>query len=130
MITFDPGYPRPKRRKKKPSSRARGRGVATDTRAPSSAPDVAAVLEARGRVYGDFRTQTEVAQSLKQTIRGSKGWWGLESDQREALEMICTKISRIMMGDPNHIDSWRDISGYAELVTARLAILEEHGEIP
>ena len=36
--------------------------------------------------------------------------------QREALHMICSKLARIANGDPNHIDSWHDIAGYATLV--------------
>jgi len=33
--------------------------------------------------------------------------------QREALEMICTKISRIIVGDCSHVDHWNDLAGYA-----------------
>jgi hypothetical protein len=33
----------------------------------------------------------------------------------EALEMICTKIARILSGNPNDPDHWKDIAGYAEL---------------
>ena len=36
--------------------------------------------------------------------------------QREGLEMIAHKISRILNGDPNYDDSWVDIAGYAQLV--------------
>jgi hypothetical protein len=43
-----------------------------------------------------------------------------DADQAEALDMIFTKIGRILNGDPNHIDSWVDIAGYAKLVADRL----------
>jgi hypothetical protein len=36
--------------------------------------------------------------------------------QRESLDMIATKIARIVCGDPDELDSWVDIGGYAELV--------------
>ena len=36
--------------------------------------------------------------------------------QQEALHMICSKLARIANGDPNHVDSWHDIAGYASLV--------------
>ena len=40
--------------------------------------------------------------------------------QEEALHMICSKLARIANGDPNHIDSWHDIAGYATLVVKAL----------
>jgi hypothetical protein len=40
--------------------------------------------------------------------------------QAEALDMIFSKIARIVIGDPNHTDSWIDIAGYAKLVADRL----------
>jgi len=42
------------------------------------------------------------------------------TDQAEALDMIFSKIARILNGDPNHLDSWTDIAGYATLVADRL----------
>lgn len=30
--------------------------------------------------------------------------------------MIAHKLARIMNGDPNYIDNWTDIAGYAQLV--------------
>ena len=44
----------------------------------------------------------------------------MDPDQREAMEMICQKMARIMNGDPNYSDSWHDIAGYATLVANRL----------
>jgi hypothetical protein len=44
----------------------------------------------------------------------------LYPDQLQALDMIATKISRIVNGNPNHTDSWTDIAGYATLVADRL----------
>ena len=44
----------------------------------------------------------------------------LDDDQIEALDMIASKIARVVNGNPNHIDSWIDIAGYATLVADRL----------
>lgn len=49
----------------------------------------------------------------------------MDPDQIECLEMIAHKIGRILNGDPNYGDSWRDISGYATLVADRLEGLKE-----
>jgi hypothetical protein len=34
--------------------------------------------------------------------------------------MIAHKLGRIVNGDPNYVDSWVDIAGYATLVAKRL----------
>lgn len=81
--------------------------------------DVKAILDERGSRYGDFRTQAEITQLLKnamQAHRGGLGWLSLKAFQREALEMIASKIGRVLNGDPDYEDSWRDIAGYATLV--------------
>ena len=44
----------------------------------------------------------------------------LSPQQQEALEMICHKIARIVAGNPNFVDHWRDIAGYATLVANEL----------
>lgn len=77
-------------------------------------------LQERGERYGRFMTHAQVTQELKDCMRAHPGWESLESDQAEALEMIAHKIGRILNGDPNYDDSWRDIAGYAVLVEKRL----------
>lgn len=88
-----------------------------------SQPDsITATLTERGARYGLFKDHAEIAQCLKVAIRGymADKWNDLEDDQREALEMICHKIARIVNGDPHYADSWVDIAGYAKLVADRL----------
>lgn len=77
-------------------------------------------LEERGQVYGEFKDNGRIAQLLKNVARGSSGWMRLQHDQKEALEMILHKIARIVNGDPNYVDSWTDIAGYARLIERRL----------
>lgn len=80
------------------------------------------VLKERGDRYGRFDHHSEITQALKRDMRSfdlSK-WAKLEPDQKESLEMIAHKIGRILNGDPNYEDSWRDIAGYATLVADRL----------
>ena len=71
------------------------------------------LLETREQTHGNFALTSKVAQDLKNTYR--YGPQPLSSAQYEALDMICTKIARIMCGDPNHPEHWIDITGYAEL---------------
>jgi len=87
-----------------------------------SADQVKALLDERGKNYGTFEALSKIVQSLKGVIYKELGSRSkaLADDQIEALDMICHKIARIINGDPNHIDSWQDIAGYARLVAERL----------
>jgi hypothetical protein len=77
-------------------------------------------LNERGERYGEFSEFSVICQSLKDIIRNTKGWGKLTPSQKEALEMIMHKSARILNGDPNWVDSWHDISGYASLEEKRL----------
>lgn len=77
-------------------------------------------LQERGSQYGKFVDHASVTQSLKSAMKSSPKWEILQTDQREALEMIAHKIGRILCGNPNFHDSWHDIVGYAKLVADRL----------
>ncbi len=83
---------------------------------------VDAVLAERGARYGSFIDQARVAQELKGVMGESLLAQGkrLDDDQIEALEMIFSKLARIINGDPHYADSWIDIAGYATLVADRL----------
>lgn len=65
----------------------------------------------RGATHGDFREQFDIAQRLKVALGPRK----LHPIQREALDMIMTKVSRIVTGNPDEPDHWEDIAGYAML---------------
>lgn len=80
-------------------------------------------LEERGKSYGEFKENAKIAQHLKQVVRCANNWSNMPDDMREAVDMICSKISRMVTADCNHIDNWTDIQGYAKLVEDRL--LEE-----
>lgn len=84
--------------------------------------DITATLTERGARYGTFAGHAEISQRLKGVLMKFEAERGcdLDPDQREALEMICHKIARIINGDPNYADSWVDIAGYAKLVADRL----------
>lgn len=73
----------------------------------------------RGEEYGDFMTQFKVAQQLKTVLRQGR-IQETQSVSKEALDMICTKMSRIICGNQYSEDSWRDIAGYATLIADQL----------
>lgn len=78
------------------------------------------ILAARGKVYGSFIGNARVSQQLKATMRAGPSWSALRPDQKEALEQIALKISRIVTGDPDYVDNWDDTAGYAIRVADRL----------
>lgn len=87
--------------------------------------DIDATLQERGNRYGPFDGHATITQALKEVMNNSvdavdTNWTRLSASQKEALEMIAHKIGRILNGDPNYDDSWRDIAGYAELIVKQL----------
>jgi hypothetical protein len=76
-----------------------------------------AIIETREEAHGDYQAQASFAQYLKSAMRAGEKWKSLSAPQHETLEMIAVKISRILNGNPNDPDHWRDISGYATLIT-------------
>jgi len=77
-------------------------------------------LEERQKTHGEFSSHAEISQSIKREIMAASGYFMLSTDQREALDMIAHKIARILNGNPNYIDHWHDIAGYATLVEMEL----------
>jgi hypothetical protein len=78
------------------------------------------LLAERGRTHGKFEDTAGIAQSIKAAMRSTTVWHQLDVEQKEALEMIATKIGRILGGNPDHKDSWTDIAGYARLIEDRI----------
>jgi type I site-specific restriction endonuclease len=86
-------------------------------------PDkVEETLDARAVDYGLFIEGAEVMQMLKRVVQNALNNRGktLAHDQAEAMDMIIHKIGRIVNGNPDVVDHWVDIAGYAKLVADRL----------
>ena len=73
------------------------------------------IIAERNATHGNWEQQSATAQALKDVLRESHNWSALTASQREALEMICVKVSRIVNGDPNCKDHWDDVGGYGRL---------------
>jgi hypothetical protein len=72
-----------------------------------------ALLNERGKTHGSFVRNAEVSQRLKDIFQYYGG--DLHVVQKEALDMIALKISRILSGQGAYADHWDDIAGYATL---------------
>lgn len=76
--------------------------------------DINATLAERGNNYGEFDDNARTTESMKLLFRRSPSWPEMQPYHHEALDMIAHKISRLLNGDPDFIDSWVDIAGYAQ----------------
>jgi hypothetical protein len=84
--------------------------------------DVDETLDNRAQDYGKFKDGAELMQGIKRlladhALRHNKTF---ADDQWEALEMIVHKMARIVNGNPDKVDHWVDIAGYAKLIADRL----------
>jgi len=84
--------------------------------------EVDETLDARAVEYGKFIEGAEVMQMLKRVVLNALNNRDktLAHDQAEAMDMIIHKIGRIVNGNPDVVDHWLDIAGYAQLVADRL----------
>jgi hypothetical protein len=76
-------------------------------------------LNEREKTHGSFKRTANTAQLIKMTIRNGT-LSPLSQSQKESLDLIATKIARIVSGDPDDPDHWRDIEGYSRLARKQL----------
>ena len=83
---------------------------------------VDAILNNRAKQYGKFIEGAEIMQMTKRLVHNYVEQRGtsLAFDQLEAIDMIIHKLGRIINGNPDKVDHWDDIAGYATLVSDRL----------
>ena len=85
-------------------------------------------LEQRGELYGKFKDVAATTYALQEILRNAKNHEHMTDDLVIALDMICNKMARIVNGDPNYIDNWHDIAGYATLVEQELNVTSRDKE--
>ena len=84
------------------------------------------LLTEREKTHGPFMATAAKAQQLKDAMQGGKNWGELDDIQREALQMIASKIARILSGNSSEVDHWKDIAGYANLAVQEIARLNSY----
>lgn len=86
--------------------------------------DIDHILETRGGTHGDFTDNARFSTTVKDLIQQitDDQHQVMTPVQREALDMIVHKISRIICGDSSEPDHWADIAGYAMLVVDRINV--------
>jgi len=79
-----------------------------------------ALLTERRSTHGDWLVQSQATNAIKSLFRQYANWDELTPSQAESLDMIATKLGRIITGNPYFKDHWLDLAGYARLVSDRL----------
>ena len=72
------------------------------------------ILKEREKTHGEFQFVAALTRSLKEATQVYRS--EMPAVHEEALDMIFVKIARVICGDHNEPDHWRDIIGYAQLV--------------
>ena len=78
------------------------------------------ILSERGDRYGSFADVANTTMRILRAIQWAKNGKSMSDSQEVALQMIASKIARIANGDPDYIDNWVDIAGYAQLIANKL----------
>ncbi len=76
---------------------------------------IAPLLVERGTTHGSFEDNAIISQSIKFYMRISGGWDKLTDVERESMDMIALKFSRILSGKSLERQHWEDVVGYAQL---------------
>jgi uncharacterized protein with von Willebrand factor type A (vWA) domain len=86
--------------------------------------DIRNTLKEREATHGHYHHTAAGVQGMKEAMRLGQSWNRLSWQQKEGLEMIVHKISRMVNGDPYHPDHIKDIIGYATLVEDSMEAVE------
>lgn len=78
------------------------------------------ILNEREKTHGPYENVAITAQHIKVAMRAGIKYEEIDPVLMESLDMIATKIARIVNGDPNVKDHWDDIAGYALLISREL----------
>lgn len=79
------------------------------------------LLATRQTTHGSFQDNAIMSQAIKAMFRASAGWAALTDIEREAMDMIALKFSRILSGKSMERQHWEDVKGYAALVEEQCA---------
>jgi hypothetical protein len=74
------------------------------------------LLEERQVTHGSFEDNAIISQAMKASFRSCPGWNRLKDIEKESMDMIALKFSRILSGRSLSRQHWEDIVGYAKLV--------------
>ncbi|MCP4091314.1 MAG: hypothetical protein GY746_16210 [Gammaproteobacteria bacterium] len=89
---------------------------------------LADILKQREQQYGSYAQKSLEIQVMKDVVRNSKNWNEMPAYMQESIDMIISKVGRVLNGDITHVDNFKDIAGYAQLVCTELEQPEPENE--
>jgi hypothetical protein len=87
--------------------------------------DTEKILIKREQTHGGYTDTAAYAQSIKNVLRLTEKYHSLAPTAKESLDLIATKIARILSGDAELAEHWEDIAGYAGLEARRLGKMRD-----
>ena len=88
--------------------------IALSCNGPGAESTKSLIVE-REKTHGSFDQNATTSQQLKAIFRAQPNYKELCPCHKEALDMIASKIGRILAGQAEFPDHWDDIAGYAHL---------------
>jgi len=83
--------------------------------APVGAGGVEGLIAQRQNTHGEFGDNARISQAIKRIMRAEPGWELLSDTERESMDMIALKFSRILSGKSLEKHHWEDVVGYGKL---------------
>lgn len=80
--------------------------------------EIAQILQQRATTHGNYKDVTHFYRQFMKILSNNSA--NLTDEQYMALSMIFGKTARILAGNPDFDDHWKDIAGYATLVANSL----------
>ena len=87
----------------------------TPTAEAGAAAAGAAIIAERQTTHGMFEDNARVSQVIKEIFRAQPGWANLTDVERECMDMIALKFSRMLSGRSLEKQHWEDVVGYGQL---------------
>lgn len=97
--------------------------AAPPAEASAAAAERDPLLEARQNTHGSFADNARVSQAIKRIFRDEPGWGLLTDVERESMDMIALKFSRILSGKSLELQHWEDVRGYAGLAEEQCKVI-------
>lgn len=86
------------------------------------------ILAEREKTHGSFENVAITAQEIKDAVHTGTEYYRAHPLIKESLDMIASKMARIVNGNSFHKDHWVDIVGYAQLVVNEIEEAEENNK--
>ena len=82
--------------------------------------DIQELINDRGKDHGSYERVATITQLYISIFERRTDWINRSAIVRTSIWMICYKLARLAIGNILHLDSWRDIIGYATLALNHL----------